>query len=81
MQCRNGFARITNPQRTLQNDIVKTTKPQMQCRNGFAIITNAQRTLRNDIVKNGKRKKYTDIETKSDLQYPYKKMKLKQYAL
>jgi hypothetical protein len=53
----------------------------MQCRNGFAIITNAQRTLQNDIVKNGKRKKYTDIETKSDLQYPYKKMKLKQYAL
>jgi hypothetical protein len=53
----------------------------MQCRNEFAIITKAQRTLQNDIVKNGKRKKYTDIETKNDLQYPYKKMKLKQYAL
>ena len=56
MQCRNEFAIITKAQRTLQNDIVKTTKPQMQCRNGFAIITNAQRTLRNDIVKSENRK-------------------------
>ena len=56
MQCRNEFARITNPQRSLRNDIVKITKPQMQCRNEFAIITDTQRSLRNDIVKSENRK-------------------------
>jgi hypothetical protein len=45
MQCRNEFAIITDTQRSLRNDIVKITKPQMQCRNEFAIITDAQRTL------------------------------------
>ena len=56
MQCRNEFARITNPQRSLRNDIVKITKPQMQCRNEFAIITDAQRTLQNGFVKTANRK-------------------------
>jgi hypothetical protein len=56
MQCRNEFAKITNSQRTLRNDIVKIAKPQMQCRNEFARITNSQRTLRNDIVKSENRR-------------------------
>jgi hypothetical protein len=56
MQCRNDFARITNSQRTLRNDIVKTANAQMHCRNGFAIITDTQRTLRNGFVKIAKRR-------------------------